>query len=225
MDTLELDLFIGRKLKFYRNKLNNLSLTTLAEKLDISFQQLHRYENGVNKIPSSILYKISQIMEIPIDKFFEGYKQDVILDDEFTYNIFLVEDDLDNEMLFRKALNDYEINLQIYAIHNEDEIINLFRKIDNEEEISTVPKPDIIFIDICKPHGKILSLIKSIKSKKITKNIPLIVLSNNLEDTGITEAYNLHANGFIKKSFEFDNYKSQIQQTLVYWSETVMLPS
>jgi transcriptional regulator with XRE-family HTH domain len=62
---------IGARLKFFR-LLKGYSQEELAEVLDISFQQVQKYEKGVNRIAASRLYKMSQILDIKLVDFFEN---------------------------------------------------------------------------------------------------------------------------------------------------------
>jgi len=50
----------------------NVSQSDLAKMLDISFQQIQKYENGLNRISASNLYLLSQSLRIPIEDFFTG---------------------------------------------------------------------------------------------------------------------------------------------------------
>lgn len=75
---MDIHYFIGIKIKSRRKELG-FSGSDLAKKLNISQQQVSRYENGVNKIPLNHLVKIAIILKCPIDWFFEG----CILDEDY----------------------------------------------------------------------------------------------------------------------------------------------
>lgn len=65
------DQHVGRKLKQAR-QLRSLSQNELAKQLNLSFQQVQKYENGVNRISASKLFEIGQVLDAPIDYFFDG---------------------------------------------------------------------------------------------------------------------------------------------------------
>jgi len=65
------DVHVGRKLKQIRT-LRRYSQTDVARKLDLSFQQIQKYEIGSNRIAASRLYELSQILDVPTSYFFEG---------------------------------------------------------------------------------------------------------------------------------------------------------
>lgn len=63
------DAHIGKRLK-QKRILEGISQEKLAESVDISFQQIQKYENGKNRISSSRLYEFAQILNIDINYFF-----------------------------------------------------------------------------------------------------------------------------------------------------------
>jgi transcriptional regulator with XRE-family HTH domain len=65
------DIHVGRKLKQVRT-LRRLSQTDVARKLNLSFQQIQKYEIGSNRVAASRLFELSQILEVPPAYFFEG---------------------------------------------------------------------------------------------------------------------------------------------------------
>lgn len=67
----KIDRFIGNKVKIRRKTLK-ISQYSLAYDLDISFQQLQKYESGENRIAASRLYEIAKLLNVSLEFFFEG---------------------------------------------------------------------------------------------------------------------------------------------------------
>ncbi len=65
------DIHVGLKLKQLRT-LRRLSQTDVARKLEVSFQQIQKYETGSNRISASRLFEIAQVLGVPPASFFEG---------------------------------------------------------------------------------------------------------------------------------------------------------
>ena len=65
------DVHVGRKLKQIRT-IRRLSQTDVARELNLSFQQIQKYEIGSNRIAASRLYELSRILDVPTSYFFEG---------------------------------------------------------------------------------------------------------------------------------------------------------
>lgn len=68
----DIDIQIGNILRAAR-RAQGLSQQDLAEKINRTFQQLQKYERGVNRISASVLYELAVILNIPYEIFFKGY--------------------------------------------------------------------------------------------------------------------------------------------------------
>ncbi len=65
-----IDAYVGERVR-QRRTLLGLSQEALGEELDLSFQQVQKYERGTNRISASRLYEIGEILDVPISYFFE----------------------------------------------------------------------------------------------------------------------------------------------------------
>ncbi len=66
------DIHVGGRVRM-RRKFLGLSQERLAEHLDLTFQQVQKYERGSNRISASKLFEISKALKAPVPYFFEGY--------------------------------------------------------------------------------------------------------------------------------------------------------
>jgi len=66
-----IDVYVGYRLR-QRRVLLGLSQTRLAESLDLTFQQIQKYESGLNRIGASRLYQLACILDTPVGYFFDG---------------------------------------------------------------------------------------------------------------------------------------------------------
>lgn len=69
--TSVIDLYLGKRLRIARIT-RNLSQHDLAKKVGITFQQIQKYEKGLNRISASRLYKFMKILGVTFDFFFDG---------------------------------------------------------------------------------------------------------------------------------------------------------
>jgi transcriptional regulator with XRE-family HTH domain len=67
-----IDIHVGKRLRLRRTVLG-MSQEQLAETLGITFQQVQKYEKGINRIGSSRLFDISKALTVPVGFFFEEY--------------------------------------------------------------------------------------------------------------------------------------------------------
>ena len=65
------DLHVGQRVR-QRRWLLGMTQQQLAEKVGIKFQQIQKYETGANRISSSRLWDISEVMDVPVSFFFDG---------------------------------------------------------------------------------------------------------------------------------------------------------
>lgn len=69
------DVYAGQRLRT-RRLLLGMSQGELADRAGITFQQVQKYERGINRISLSRLYELAQILEIPVTYFFDGYNDE-----------------------------------------------------------------------------------------------------------------------------------------------------
>jgi len=68
------DIYVGSRLRMRRSLLG-ISQNKMGSLIGVTFQQIQKYEKGVNRIGSSRLYQISKILLIPVSYFFDGYDE------------------------------------------------------------------------------------------------------------------------------------------------------
>ncbi|MEM6682734.1 MAG: helix-turn-helix transcriptional regulator [Pseudomonadota bacterium] len=68
------DIHVGKQVRKRRNALS-MSQEKLGKALGLTFQQVQKYERGTNRIGSSRLYELAQILDVDISYFFEGYDE------------------------------------------------------------------------------------------------------------------------------------------------------
>jgi len=66
-----IDIHVGARLRM-RRVLQGMSQENLGEKLDLTFQQVQKYEKGANRVSASRLYQIGEILKVPVEFFFGG---------------------------------------------------------------------------------------------------------------------------------------------------------
>lgn len=214
------DEILGKKVAYFRNRMN-WPLKTLASDLGVSIQQLQRYEKGINKISATMLFELSKIFKVDITSFFE-YTENTLVDNN-SFNILVVEDNVNDEFLLRKALADFPKKLNIYTINDGYAAINFFNDLSNGLT-NDLPKPDLVFLDLHLPLMRGLDILKDMKRKVPLQDIPVIVLSSSINPEDRASAYGLQASGFIRKSFDYEEFKEHILKAMSYWTDAVELP-
>jgi chemotaxis family two-component system response regulator Rcp1 len=232
---MQLDVFIGGKLKKQRLRLG-LSQAKLAEALHVSQQLIQKQESGEARIQASMLYDLAVLLGVTPNYFYEGYssdaegggafppkKGDVIRNrPKARYNILLVEDNPEDEILFRKALEENACSADLHACYNGVDALAFLRGVADEQPCR--PFPDFIFLDLNIPKKDGLAVLKEIKQDRAIRFIPVIVLTNSVNAEEMFECYKFHAGGYVCKSFDLNNFYRKIAVVLEYWTKTVVTP-
>lgn len=69
----QVDIYVGSRLFKFR-RLSGISQKELAKQISMNFQQIQKYEKGVNRISAQKLYEFSKILGVKVDDFFDGYE-------------------------------------------------------------------------------------------------------------------------------------------------------
>ena len=68
------DIHVGKRIR-HRRWLQGMTQQQLAEQVGIKFQQIQKYETGMNRVSASRLWDIASVMDVPVSFFFEGLSQ------------------------------------------------------------------------------------------------------------------------------------------------------
>lgn len=228
-----IDEYVGQKLRDFRERIG-LTLIDCGEKVGVSHQQIHKYEGGQTKIPTGMLYKFCKLFSVTPNCFFEGYtfneentspseKEDINSYPSLEkINILLIEDNAEDQFLIRRALEEYELKINLYCMHDGEEFLDITKRRSN---ITKIPIPDIILIDLNMPKINGVSLLKSIKQSKDMRHIPVLVLTGSISIKDVMDSYKNYASGYIRKSFEYETLKKHLHLAISYWTEVVVLPN
>ncbi len=85
--------------------------------------------------------------------------------------------------------------------------------------------PDLILLDLNLPRWDGKSLLREIKSDQSLKRIPVIILTTSNSEQDVVESYDLHANCYIVKPLDIDQFFKRIKGIETFWLETALLPS
>jgi hypothetical protein len=225
----DIGLFIGSRVRERRLKLG-WTLENVCEKLSVSHQQLQKYERGKTRVSASGLLKISKILGVSIDYFYNGYDkfqpkqrpQDFVdgSSRQNPLNLLVVENDSADMMLIHKAILDANELVNIYVLNSGIQTLDLLKKRNLTDRF---PRPDLIFMEFSLPQINGFQVLREIKRDRDIQDIPIVIFSNSLDKKDLVKCYKNYAGGYILKVFDSREFQSQIKNALVYWS-TVFLP-
>jgi len=109
----------------------------------------------------------------------------------------------------------------VHVFHSGEQVLDFLK---NKTGSNRFPRPDVVFMNLTLPHADGLSVLRKIKKDRTLQDIPIVVLSNSINEKDLIESYKNFASGYIKKSFDFKEFKTQVKDSINYWS-TICLPN
>jgi CheY-like chemotaxis protein len=136
--------------------------------------------------------------------------------------ILLVEDNKGDVGLIEEVLEEAKIKNLLHVVEDGEEAMLYLR---GEGKFSGSPRPDIIILDLNLPKKDGREVLGEIKEDENLHNIPVIVLTTSSAENDVLGAYGLHANAYITKPFDFDQFIKIVGSIENFWLEIVKLPS
>ncbi len=131
--------------------------------------------------------------------------------------ILHAEDELGHARLLQRVIKKSEFNIQYHLVPNGEEALNyLFHRVPYQD-VALYPDPHLILLDIRMPRVSGLEVLKEIKEDLKLRMIPTIILSTSQTKENIREASKYHANSYLLKQFDIEEFNQMIQDTLLYW--------
>jgi CheY-like chemotaxis protein len=137
-------------------------------------------------------------------------------------SILLVEDDPDHVDLTRIALQTARVPFGLEVVMDGTEALQYLRQ---EDPYRHAALPDLILLDLNLPKLDGREVLRAIKTDVNLCRIPVIVLTTSSDSADVEVAYQNHANSFITKPTDFDEFLHAIETMHEYWLSVVRLPT
>jgi CheY-like chemotaxis protein len=137
-------------------------------------------------------------------------------------DILLVEDSKGDIGLIEEVFEEAKIKNNLHIAEDGEEAI-LF--LNNQGPFSDAPRPDIILLDLNLPKKDGREVLQEVKGDDNLKNIPIVVLTTSKAEEDILRSYNLHANAYVTKPVDFNQFITVIKTIEDFWLQIVKLPS
>lgn len=136
-------------------------------------------------------------------------------------HILLVEDNAGDVLLIKEAFEEARIINDISTVGNGEAAIKF---LENSEPYQDSEKPDLILLDINLPRKNGIEVLDHIKNSEELKLIPVIMLTTSSDDKDILKSYKSHANCYITKPVDVDDFMDTISEIKAFWVQLVKLP-
>jgi two-component system response regulator len=131
--------------------------------------------------------------------------------------ILLVEDNPDDEILTLRALKKANVANRIEVVRDGAEALDFVFCAGSKAGRDPSEIPQLILLDLKLPKVSGLQVLERIRSDERTKRIPVVILTSSTEEVDIKSGYDLHANSFVSKPVNFQDFSEVVQRLGLYW--------
>ncbi|MDQ2949366.1 MAG: response regulator [Acidobacteriota bacterium] len=136
--------------------------------------------------------------------------------------VLLVEDNPGDIRLTKEALKEGRVINSLSVVHDGVEAMDFLQRRGSYENAI---RPDLILLDLNLPRKSGREVLEEIKSDPDLRRIPVMVLTTSNAEQDLTQAYNLHANCYITKPVDLDQFMTVVRSIEHFWFHIVTLPA
>jgi two-component system, chemotaxis family, response regulator Rcp1 len=135
--------------------------------------------------------------------------------------ILLVEDNANDVLLTRIAMKQCKIANRLHVAEDGVEALQFLRK---EGKFADAARPHLILMDLNLPRMDGRELLAAVKADDALKSIPLVVLTTSDAERDVVKSYALHANAYVTKPLDMDEFIRIVKGIDEFWFGIVRLP-
>jgi len=135
--------------------------------------------------------------------------------------ILLVEDNPGDARLAIEVLKEAKVRNTLHWTKDGVEALAFLRR---ESPYEKMPRPDVILLDLNLPRKDGREVLAEIKSDEKLMRIPVVVLTISKDEEDIFRTYNLHANCYVTKPLDLDQFVKVVKSIEDFWLTIVKLP-
>lgn len=136
-------------------------------------------------------------------------------------HILIIEDNATDVMIMREAFVTSKLDATLHVAGNGEDAMKFLRRVG---EHAAAPRPDLILLDLNMPRKNGHEVLEEIKSDRLLLRIPVVILTTSKADDDVSRAYASHANCYIRKPVDFEQFDEVIRAIEHFWFALVTLP-
>jgi chemotaxis family two-component system response regulator Rcp1 len=136
-------------------------------------------------------------------------------------DILLVEDNPGDVRLTVEALKEGKVRNRLSVVEDGVEALAFLRQ---EGKYADAPRPDVILLDLNLPRKDGRAVLAEIKAEEGLRRIPVVVLTTSSSEQDILRSYDLHANCYITKPVDLEQFIQVVKGIEEFWLTIVKLP-
>lgn len=135
--------------------------------------------------------------------------------------ILLVEDNPGDVRLTMEALKETKVLNKLTVVKDGIEALLLLRR---QGQYAGTTRPDLILLDLNLPKKDGREVLAEIKADDNLKHIPVVILTTSQDEQDVFKTYNLHANCYITKPVDLNQFITVVKSIEDFWLGIVVLP-
>jgi CheY-like chemotaxis protein len=137
-------------------------------------------------------------------------------------DVLLVEDDEGDVLMTREAFEFYKIRNPLHVVTDGEQALQFVRRTG---PFTDAPRPGLILLDVNLPRVSGLEVLAELKRDPDLLRIPVVILTTSQAEEDILRSYQLHANAYVSKPVDFEQFITAIRQIDTFFLTLVQLPS
>ncbi len=137
-------------------------------------------------------------------------------------DVLLVEDDAGDVLIVREAFEYHKIRNTLHVVTDGEQALRFVRQAG---EFADVPRPGLIMLDLNLPRRGGLEVLAELKADPGLRVIPVVILTTSRSEEDILRSYSLHANAYVSKPVDFEQFMDAIRQIDNFFVTVVRLPN
>ncbi|MGB2937338.1 MAG: response regulator [Phycisphaerae bacterium] len=138
-----------------------------------------------------------------------------------TAEILLIEDSLGDIRLIKEAFKEGKLINHVSVVEDGEAAMAFLRR---EGPYAGAVRPDLILLDLNLPKKDGREVLAEIKADEDLKRIPVVILTTSRAEEDILRTYNLHANCYVTKPVDLEQFFAVVRSIEDYWLAIVKLP-
>ena len=142
-------------------------------------------------------------------------------DDGRAVEVLLIEDNPGDVRLTREALKEAKVHNNLSVVNDGLDAMSFLRR---EGRFAQAPRPDLVLLDLNMPRKDGREVLAEVKADPDLRRIPVVVLTTSKAEEDILRSYDLHANSYVTKPVDFEQFMKVVRSIEEFWLSVVKFP-
>ena len=135
--------------------------------------------------------------------------------------ILLVEDNPGDARLTQEAMRAAKMTNVLHIVEDGEQAMEFLRR---RSRFKDAPRPDLILLDLNLPKKDGRAVLAEVKTDPDLRRIPVVVLTTSRSEEEVMQAYDMHANAYVTKPVNLDQFMRIVALIDEFWLKVVTLP-